>query len=144
MKLGLAALFSIAMATTPAVCAAQTNPAPSVSKENVEAIVRDGLRRFLKDPSSADLRITKGPFLGTVTTKHVTETGYLACGELNAKNSYGAFVGVKDYLFVIDPQSGQVKPLERLDQYLFNADAWRKVCYLSPPEIAAAPAPASL
>ena len=50
--------------------------------EAVQSVVRDGL----KDPDSARF--------GTIAAGVIDETGFMVCGYVNARNSFGGYVGM--------------------------------------------------
>lgn len=52
-----------------------------------EAQLRSGLKSVLKDPSSAEFR-----------NEFVHQTSGHLCGEVNAKNSFGAYVGFRRFV----------------------------------------------
>ena len=62
--------------------------------DNYEQIVKSFYNRTLKDPSTAQYRWISSPkttWLGNRFTG--VRYGYLVCVTLNAKNSYGAYIG---------------------------------------------------
>jgi hypothetical protein len=73
--------------------------APSTA--DAQRAVEMYLRRSLKDPASMMVEYVKGPeqrwmsFLGT------TQFGYAVCAFVNAKNSFGGYVGARPYVFMI-------------------------------------------
>lgn len=85
-------------ATVRAACikerpAKDRNVAGTTTKKSGEAqnmerkrLAREAVKNNLKDPESAQFR-------------NETIIGTSACGEVNAKNSYGGYVGFKRYLF---------------------------------------------
>ena len=72
--------------------AAQTSsftPPPAVSPE-----LQAKFESFLKDPASAQIKVD--------TDKEVSIEGspeHVTCGRYNAKNSYGGYVGFKDFVY---------------------------------------------
>jgi hypothetical protein len=103
---------------------------PFPADASVEQIVRASLGKTFKDPDSAQIKVTRGPRLATATTNAKAYSGWLACAQINAKNSYGAYVGYADYLVVIDPSTMTATPLPRLTRSFENVDAWRSECVL--------------
>ena len=78
------------------------NPGPYPN--NYEKIVQNWLRASLKDPYSVrDLRIERPVadrfFVGLLNGGYVD--AYQTCVTYNAKNSYGAYVGIRDYRFLL-------------------------------------------
>jgi hypothetical protein len=63
---------------------------------------RQSIMVFLKDPESAQFR-----------NEHITKSGAL-CGEVNAKNSMGGYVGFKRYI-AVDNKSNYVEGSEPLN-----------------------------
>jgi hypothetical protein len=63
------------------------------AEDEALAIAHKAIVHDLKDPSSAQFRDE------TVRSQTLTDgsTGYIICGEMNAKNSYGAYVGFVPY-----------------------------------------------
>jgi hypothetical protein len=71
--------------------AAQNNPNTQPTSPEQTAIdkVKRSLAYDLKDPDSAKFRNVRAGFRGE---------DYMVCGELNAKNSYGAYNGYKPFM----------------------------------------------
>jgi len=79
---------------TPAVAL----PAPPTWSEKIDAY----LAKNLKDPYTAVKSLDRGPRYGAVKyTPAAAWAGWSVCYSINAKNSYGAFVGSRTYLFVV-------------------------------------------
>lgn len=70
------------------------------------------VRASLKDPDSAQFK--------DVYANYTEEFGVVACGQFNAKNSYGAYTGFKRFV-----SSGKSVIIEGQDNL---ADAWRGAC----------------
>lgn len=70
-----------------------------------EATISAYLRNILKDPESARIEYVFGPSqqwrkTGPIAGNRLT-AGYLVCAFINAKNSYGAYVGRRLYWFML-------------------------------------------
>lgn len=99
-----AGLFGCAPAapSTAELTIQQNAPAPS-SAAAAQAAIRAYLGRSLFDPDSAEYHFSGDPVSGHVYTLGSREFGYFACGEYNAKNRMGGYVGYKPYLVHFDP-----------------------------------------
>jgi len=80
------------------------------SEQELGAAVGDTLSRNLKDPSSVQVRN-----LRLVNTPN----GPLGCGQMNAKNSYGAYVGFRRFVAsynnaVIEEVGGKYREIDEL------------------------------
>lgn len=74
----------------------------SAPPANWPSMVDRYLEGRLKDPYSAVKKVTRGPRLGAVKRGFASSWyGWAVCYDINAKNSYGGFGGVKRYVFVI-------------------------------------------
>jgi hypothetical protein len=63
---------------------------------NYEAVVKEFYSNILKDPYSAEYRNITGPKKFWLSDRSKgSRYGYLVCVTINAKNSYGAYVGYK-------------------------------------------------
>lgn len=108
----MAALFSVTLVATDVLAQAADALDP-----NVKAYFDDAL----KDPFSARIEQTRGPRTGALQefkgllfggTKPID--GTYVCYRVNAKNSYGAYAGWKQYVFSLTP-SGRVKKVYEED-----------------------------
>lgn len=70
------------------------------SDEEIIRLVRDSVTKYLKDPDSAKFR-NERVFRTKVRHRKFGEvidsTGIYVCGEVNAKNSFGGYVGYRIY-----------------------------------------------
>ena len=80
----------------------QNAPAPS-SPAAAQAAIRAYFGKAMFDPDSAEYRFLGEPVRGHVFTLGSREFGYFACGQYNAKNRMGGYVGYKLYLAHFDP-----------------------------------------
>ncbi len=100
VKCGLAGLVLLsACATQP-----QEPPNPGPFPENYEQIVKAWLQDTLKDPYSLrELEITEPQtarvWVGLLNGGYLD--GYRTCVSYNAKNGFGAYVGLKRYTVVL-------------------------------------------
>ncbi|TCZ78629.1 hypothetical protein [Lysobacter sp. N42] len=110
-----AALASIAISGCATVAAptaqelAAADYGPPISQEDAERLAKEVLSTVLKDPYSAVYQCQapeKGWRNDTVFEKYRKHYGYVLKCMVNAKNSYGGYVGAKPYEFVIN--RGQV------------------------------------
>lgn len=90
-----AVVASAALVASPAI-GAEAPPA------NWQQMIDAKLESYLKDPYSAVKKVTRGPRYGSVREDaYTTWTGWAVCYSINAKNSYGAFAGARDFVFVV-------------------------------------------
>lgn len=91
-------------------CAAMYKPTPEQERnadygtypEKYQEIIKDYFSITLKDPYSAVYSDWKGPTKGWISGMDGVSFGYRACVNVNAKNSLGGYVGIRQYLFVIN------------------------------------------
>ncbi|MCG7625561.1 hypothetical protein [Epibacterium sp. Ofav1-8] len=110
-------LFRMIAAAALLLTAACTPPNPVVSRQSSEPTaqqarqIEDGVKNVLKDPFSAhfrNLRVEK-------RTLQSGETVTVACGQVNSKNSFGAYVGFRTFIGAL--QKGNFRPYT-LDAYI--------------------------
>lgn len=80
----------------------------AISQSSAEQKAKDFLSRKLKDPSSAQYQwdnVYSGYKYSRVSKKR--DVGYLLEGNVNSKNSYGAYTGFKPYWFIF--YNGRIK-----------------------------------
>lgn len=71
--------------------------------DKVEQVAKEGITKNFNDPSSVQYR-------NVTTTAESPQSPYrTTCGELNAKNQYGAYIGFKKFVVVTEMQNYQVK-----------------------------------
>lgn len=108
-----------AIATGAALLAGCSGPSPEISREAENfamiAAAQDIVRSRLKDPDSAQFQNDR---ISTFAGKSV------ACGEVNANNSFGGKTGFKRYI----AQSESVVVTEEDMTAADFADAWAKIC----------------
>ncbi|MQU27290.1 hypothetical protein GHO29_12420 [Pseudomonas helleri] len=76
----------------------------SVYQADAEKAVKSFFNIYLKDPESARYSfgsVYRGYMVGSVFEGRKLEAGYLLDVTVNAKNSYGGYVGAKPYKFLI-------------------------------------------
>lgn len=85
--------------------------------DTIMAAIRDRFEFLLLDPYSAEFR-------GVRVAANGDDAVIFACGLVNAKNSYGAYVGYQPFLTVfINPQlSSGIEPLT------YSGKVWGEVC----------------
>ena len=72
------------------------------SDQEIIKMVRDSVTKDFKDPDSAKFR-NERVFRTRVEPRHrktgevIEKDGIYVCGEVNGKNSYGAYAGYRDY-----------------------------------------------
>lgn len=97
-------------------------PGPPV---NWPVLAKDYLQRHLKDPTSAQTEVIRGPRYGGIGNWANGEwIGWAVCINVNAKNSYGGYAGAKPFLFIFD-ERGLLKvldPEEQRERYRANID----------------------
>lgn len=109
------AWFALVCAATFAGCAGQfKSPHPSADyglpPKNYEAAIRAHFDQVLKDPESVRFRFNSPPRrayvnAGLIYGGDVQWLGYMMDIEVNAKNSYGGYVGFKPYMVFFDGES---------------------------------------
>lgn len=88
------------VATRADIESADIGPMPA----DPEPAVRAYMQSLLKDPESARYRFTERPvrsYLWGASARHNAVFAYIYRAEVNAKNSYGAYVGERPYFFYI-------------------------------------------
>lgn len=68
--------------------------------KNFESTIRAHLRSQLKDPDSAQITFLNSPKSGWYSLGGL-KYGYVVCARINAKNSFGAYVGYRPAYFMI-------------------------------------------
>lgn len=110
---------AFAIATGAVLLAGCSGPSPQVRQESEKfamiAAAQDIVRSRLKDPDSAQFR---NDHIATFAGKSV------ACGEVNASNSFGGKTGFKRYI----AQSESVVVTEDDMTAAEFSDAWAKIC----------------
>ena len=74
--------------------------------DNYEQIIKSYLEQRLKDPYSAEYRHIRGPEKRWARLFAQGNYGYSVCYIINAKNSFGGYMGYKTHNFII--YNGQV------------------------------------
>jgi len=97
-------------------CVAGCSPGPEINAvreadignypNDYEAILTKTIGSTLKDPYSAIFTFSRGPSKGGVRDMHGRVSdydffGWVVCGTVNAKNSYGGYVGAVPFVAVI-------------------------------------------
>lgn len=90
-----------------AVRSADIGPYPN----DYERIIKRAIGEGLKDPYSAMYTFDRGPLRGGLRDMYGRVSdydffGWIVCGTVNARNSYGGYVGASQYVAVI--RSGRV------------------------------------
>ena len=127
-KLAIAAAGLIALAgcvQSPSVLpvAALRPPTPNTaapSEVDALAALQDHLARTLKDPDSIkQFRVLTSPtwatWRGTGYWVNAMDGGWLVCYELNAKNSYGGYVGLRTQGVVFHVNAGRLFPIKEVE-----------------------------
>lgn len=109
--------------SAPAPPADSSAPSSAFAHDALVKAAKANITRALKDPSSAQFR---NLFIGTGADKK----GMLAlCGEVNAKNSYGAYVGFKRFFATTLPELQQLAGQRPSDTDTFVLDRmWPSMC----------------
>ena len=82
----------------------------SIYQSDAETIVKQFFQMYLKDPESATYsfgQAYRGYYVSSMVEGRKLITGYLIDVSVNAKNSYGGYVGAKPYKFII--KSGKIQ-----------------------------------
>ncbi|MGR7280096.1 hypothetical protein ACU61T_16665 [Klebsiella aerogenes] len=74
--------------------------------ENYQDLIKENMSGRLKDPYSAQYRFVE-PYKGWCKSGFTTYYGWLVPFSLNAKNSYGGYVGNKSYLYIVNKNNAQ-------------------------------------
>lgn len=109
MRLMLLIFLSVFLVTG---CASKPTPeqiqaadyGASVYQDDAEKAVKSFFDVYLKDPESARYsfgEVYRGYMVGSVFEGRKVEGGFLLDVTVNAKNSYGGYVGAKPYKFLI-------------------------------------------
>ena len=83
-----------------------------ITQESAERAALQFLHSYLKDPASALCEwkpIYKGGRKDGLIDGNHSHFGYILDGKVNAKNSYGGYIGYKDYEFIFN--NGQIKAI---------------------------------
>lgn len=86
-----------------ALSLATTSAAADTDTLDLEARLRGKLETVLKDAGSAQLEILSGPTQRKYVYMGFESEGDVVCTRVNAKNSYGGYVGWRPYLFTLKP-----------------------------------------
>jgi hypothetical protein len=97
----LSASLLSACATAPSESDLANADYGSTSPMNYKEIITAYLNDNLKDPESAKIKWVRGPYRGYFAFMGKFNYGYIACAEVNAKNSYGGYSGATLDAFLI-------------------------------------------
>ena len=67
---------------------------------DLEPAIRARLDGLLRDPTSAEIVITRGPRWATIPAEVRPMVGFAVCANINAKNGYGGYTGSEPWVFV--------------------------------------------
>ncbi|MCX7586578.1 hypothetical protein [Phenylobacterium sp. 58.2.17] len=97
--------MSVRTAYLSVVVAAALSVASSAAADaiDLETRLRGQLEAVLKDAHSAQLEILSGPTQRKYVYMGFESEGQVVCTRVNAKNSYGGYVGWRPYLFTLKP-----------------------------------------
>jgi hypothetical protein len=79
------------------------------------------IQRQLRDPSSASF----GKVDAYTDRKYKTKSVTAVCGEVNAKNGFGGYTGMKKFVYVAEPN---VTTLDNDDDNSKFVDLWNALC----------------
>ena len=99
-------LAFLAIATSVVGCAAPTSQELAAADygpypDDHEQIIKNYMQSFLKDPESARYQFLNSPKSGW-NSLGGKKYGYIVCVNVNAKNSYGGYVGNRMSYFMIN------------------------------------------
>lgn len=101
---------SVGEASNPA---AQTTKADSALETELTELLKEQVAYALKDPSSAQFRNLRLYQLTVIMDSGKRTTGgrRVLCGEVNAKNAFGGYVGSRPFVawFVVSSETGHVR-----------------------------------
>lgn len=87
--------------------------------QDLVSAIRERLHDVLKDPESARIKVTRGPRAAAFSLdENYLMRGKAICAEINAKNSYGAYVGVTTWVFLFGTE--KIEPFELGDHSLYD------------------------
>ncbi len=127
--LAIISILLVACAPMPAITQQQLATADygaPVTQAEAESLAKEWLSGYLKDPYSA-VETWQPAAKGIVTTSlldgHRELPGYIMDGSVNAKNSYGGYVGARAFRFLIrdgrvervmaaDPETGVMEDID--------------------------------
>lgn len=115
-------LFKL-FAVVCSVMASQVFAAPIVPGPEHAALIeraKEHVSRDLKDPYSAKF---EGLYIGTTYPKKQP----VVCGTINAKNSYGAYIGRKMFFYKDDNKGGGFSAIVTKPDSV-DADLWQTFC----------------
>ncbi|WP_409693651.1 hypothetical protein [Limnobacter sp.] len=95
-------LGTVVTALTLSGCGPKAPKEPPL-EEKISKVVEEAVKLKLKDPDSAQFR---NVYVKKILTE---ENSYAVCGELNAKNSMGGYVGFKPFLAFASTKENEVK-----------------------------------
>jgi hypothetical protein len=106
VALALFLLGACAVAPKPEELAAGQRAVMPASEEAAQAAVVSYFAQTLKDPESA--RYTYRELRnGWLVIGSARQFGWFMCGTVNAKNSYGGYVGAHAFIAYFDPYAGE-------------------------------------
>lgn len=79
------------------------------------------VQRQLRDPSSANF----GKVNAYADRKYKTKSVTVVCGEVNAKNAFGGYTGMKQFVYVVEPS---VTALDSDGDNSRFVDLWNALC----------------
>ncbi len=79
----------------------QTAVAPT--PDGAQAATKAYFEESLFDSGSAQYKFDQTPTQGHLTMGNIREFGWFMCGEVNAKNRMGGYVGYRPFLVYFDP-----------------------------------------
>ena len=100
VKIGVLVLLTLYGCQSTTVSNTPRNPI-TLNEEQI-AIVKEGIKRSLKDPNSADFGAMKAADTDKKGIVHV-------CGTVNAKNSFGGYSGQSPYVGVLGSMESEGK-----------------------------------
>jgi hypothetical protein len=107
----------LALSCIPALAAKPAQPSAAIEQAKYMASVQEMVRNQLNDPESARFR-----------NVFVAPDGFLVCGEINAKNRMGGYVGFRRFIAV-----GEHAFFED-EKDTFVAGYWQRKCVAHPPD----------
>lgn len=88
---------------TPLAIEMGKNAVPPASLEAMETAVRGYFETSLFDPDSAQIKVER-PVNGYYSSLGDGYHGWFACGQMNAKNRFGGYVGYRTFWVYFDPR----------------------------------------
>lgn len=132
MRFPTVVLFAVAFLV--AGCAHQPTPEELAKADygsppsDYQQTIKSYMSGILKDPYSAQYEFISGPSQGWASWLGQTAYGYRVCTNINAKNSFGGYVGQRLYFFIINRDRVVMSIYDDGDEYSIGRSGAEKMC----------------